>query len=329
MATHSQGAFGRMLFEAGGGTPTFNANSKRVEFLYEDISLRRRIIGKRRGIRGRLSRASERGREGLRQVRGRIAMYLTPNIVERLLVDDTDDTTNIQMLGMTQTSGDVHDLTEPFVLPSFAIMIDREQGVFVYQDCKLDWLSISARAPQQGERGEPELVLLTLGIIGTTESTADPWPGTAEALPTASLIDAPYTIFDSDTGVTLFGEVRPVEELRLTWRHFLEAKAVNSLEVHSLRPRDREIQIYAKIPWNSTTADIHTTALAGAVGTIKFTNSTVSTLFTFANLQQEIKSPNVRGKTQTFYEIFAEAGSLGDPATAANREIQITNDNTA
>lgn len=324
MATHSQGTFGKLIIEpsdtpaATGHTYVFDSSSIRIEFLYEDIALRRRIIGKRRGIRGTLSRNAARGREGMRMVRGRIVTYLTPDVVD-LLADD--------VWGMSESPSGTFSLNE--TVPYFGIMIDRETGIFQYDDCKVDYISIAARTPQPGDRGEPELVTLTMGIIcAAAEATAGSWPSSEPGfIPTAS--DAPYTIFDTDTGVTLFGEVRATEEIRLTWRNFLAAKAVNSLNVHSLRPTDRQIAFYAKIPWNSTTQDIHTTAVAGAAGSVVFTNSALSTQFNFANLMQEIRSPTIRGKNQIFYEIFAEAACSGDPSDPTNLELQVINDNTA
>jgi hypothetical protein len=61
--------------------------------------------------------------------------------------------------------------------------------------------------------------------------------------------------------------------------------------------------------------------VAGSSGTITLTNSTLSTLFTFANLQAPDNSPVIRGKTEI--DVIVDAVARMSSTT---RELRVTHD---
>jgi hypothetical protein len=141
------------------------------------------------------------------------------------------------------------------------------------------------------------------------------------------LKDAPYVFGDCDGAVTLSGSARAISEFAIGMNNHCYARYVNSLRPHSIMPRDREASFACRVPWISGNSALYAQAVAGAVASIQFTNSTVSTLFTFAKLHVPPKGVAVdRGKQEVQLELNGFATATG---TAANTlELQITNDST-
>lgn len=310
--THSQGVFSQVLFEPGASTHTFDSNSEIYEYLNHNIRPVGRIVGGN-GIRGTRSRFKVRHRQGVTFIYGTMNMYVSPLDLVTLLP---------KMIG-DSVSGTTFSLAED--TPYFGILCDNDEGVEQFNDCKVDKWVIRSRAPRFREDGEPEMLMLSLSIIGSSRASGS-WPGTPPTLSTASNA-APYVFSDCDAAVTLSGSARAIEEFVLWGDNFQEAKYVNSLSAHSIRPTDRLIGLTCRVPWNSTNSGLHAQAAAGAAASIAFTNGNLSTTFNFANLHVPTHGPAPeRGKQQIdlLLQGFGSATGTSDNA----RELQVVNDST-
>jgi hypothetical protein len=309
--THSQGAFGKFIIEPGASPHTFDASSLRFEILHENI----RKVGRHggdNGIRGTLSHASERIRALPGYFYGPVTMYVTPNSLDALLIN---------CLGFTEVT---NVFTVSDTLPYFGILIDREEEQWEYSDCMVASWYIRGRAGQHGEMGEPELLQLTMNIIACSEDNTTTWPSPEPTLGVTALSDGAYIFSDSDSGITLSGAARAIEEMIFHVNHFAFPKYANSLSAHSIRPRDRLVQSRFRLPYNSDNAGLYGQAVGGAAATLAFTNSTVSAQFDLAKFQVPDNSPTIsRGKNQISLVVDGVARMDG-----TTKELIITNDNT-
>lgn len=314
--SHSQGAFGKMLIEPGAGPHTFDASSLAIEFISETMSEHGRTGGLR-GIRGTLRREGSRIRNLTSFIYGTITMYLSPNDVDRLA--DV-------VWGMTEDPSNTFTMSDS--LPYFGMLIDTDYTVstnqtpFEFVDCMISEMRLMGKAPQFGEQGEPEMVLMQMGIIGSTVTENTSWPSPAPSLPTAA-IDAPYIFSDTESGITILGSVRNVQKflLSINWKTY--AKYVNSLTAHSHRPTDRDIRLAFQLPWNSNNQDLYDQAIPGATGSIVFTNGDYGSTFTFGQMHFPNNTPIIRGKQEV--PLTLEGFVTGDGSTA---DLVIVNDIT-
>lgn len=304
-----QGVFTQLLLEPGAAPHTFDSSSERYEFLWENVSKHGRIIGGN-GIRGTRSKASERTRKGAYYVFGTIAMNISPGEFVTLLP---------KILG-ADASGTTFALAEQ--TPYFGMLIDRGADVFEYTDCKVNRAILRGRAPQMNEEGEPELLELQLQIMGKTETTATSWPGSPPSLSTNGNV-SPFVL--SDGVLTMQSATWPFEEFVLVIDNHLEARFVNSLTAYTICPRDRTVMLRARVPWgeDNVYSTLYGQALAGATGSLAFTNGTVSTTFTFGTLQVPDNSPVVQGKRGISLELDMIARSV-----TTTKEVSVTNDST-
>lgn len=322
-ATHAQGAMGRIAFEdtaATGGPPAvhpFTSDSYSTEFLSESLQLKKRYGGTR-GQRGSLTQSKETLRELSRFVEGKISMYYTPNLFDWVCE---------KMLGWTKTGAAPPDIFTPSTTtqPYFGVAIDREEVIKQYTNCQLNWWSIQGAAPKDPD-GEPEMMILTLHIYASEESTLSSW-GTIPALAYAA-DDLPFALSDTasvspGTGnLTLASAERAVESLQLYGLSNIDRKFTNSLYAHSMRPRSYIFGLKAKLPWNSTNLALHETAIPGAAGgVVKFSNANVSTIFTYANLTNRDRTPSIVGKEQIGFELDMVAFD-----STTTKALVITND---
>lgn len=311
MTDISMGVFATMLFEPAASPHTFDSSSEAYEFLRENLQFHGKIVGGN-GIRGTRSKPSERTRFGTGYVYGSITMNISAGDFLTLLP---------KILGAA-ASGTTFALAED--VPYFGVLIQRDYGVFEYQDCKVDKCTIRGRPAEINEGGEPELLTMTLDLIGKEEVLTTSWPGTPPSISTASNI-TPYVICDVTTSQV--SATREISEFVLVIDNHLDARAVNSCRATSIRPKDRTVMLATRVPWNSTNAGLYNQALSGSVGatlTFAITSPAISTIFTFATLQTPRLSPNVDGKSPVFLELTSVARSV-----TTTKELVVTNDSTA
>jgi hypothetical protein len=127
--------------------------------------------------------------------------------------------------------------------------------------------------------------------------------------------------------LSLEGTARAFDRFALGIDNKVFASFNNSQVAESLCPTDREIYFACSSPYNSDEVDLYTKALdgtGGTSGTLTFTRSTKSTLFTMANLQMLPRSPDILGKQEIRLDQYYRVYKSG--STAA---LVITHDNTA
>lgn len=314
--THSQGAFGKMLIEPGAGPHTFDGSSLAIEFLAETMSEHGRLGGLL-GIRGTLRKENARLRRLTSFVYGTVTMYVSPNDIANLAAN---------VFGMNESPGGTFTMDD--TLPFFGMLIDPDSTVatsdspYEFEDCMINNWAIQGRAPQFGEDGEPEMMQLQLGIIGSVVNQATSWPGSPPSLGTAAA-DAPYTFNDAEGGITLAGSARNVQQWLMTVNHNVYAKYVNSLSAHSHRPTTRDINLAVELPLNSDNDDLYDQAATAATGSFVLTNGAFSSTFTFGRIRFPPQTPVIQGKREVPLRLQGFVTGTG-----STPDLVIVNDNT-
>ena len=294
MPLASQGAQSNLAMDA--ATPV-DGSSEPFEFKSFGIKKLATIIGDE-GIRGTRSHSKERTRDGIYTVGGPIVLEPSPIDLDKLLP---------RILGAAEST-DTFALAE--TLPSFSVGVDLVADAFEYTDCYVN------RAIFRGTPGG--LLELELDILGKTQIDLS-YPSLTLGVATN---DVPYTYQE---GVcTLNALARDIISFELTIDNFLEARFTNSLTSTSITPQDRLITLKTVTPYTSGEINLYTQSTAGTSGSLVFTNSGLSTTFTFANLQPPQDTPVVTGKTEITMELTHVARRSG-----ATLELVITSDSVA
>jgi len=308
-----------MLIEPGESAHTFDASSIYVEFLSETMSEHGRMGGLN-GIRGTLRKEAARLRRLTEFTYGTVTMYLSPNDIDRVLAET--------VWGMTESPSDTFTLDDS--LPYFGMLIDTDSTVdttlnpMEFTNCKISEWRIAGRAPQFGEGGEPEMIILQMSIMAEGMTPNVGWPGSPPSLPSGAM-DAPYIFSDTETGtgMTLSGSVRDIQKFLLSVNMNTYAKYVNSLTAHSHRATTRDITLAVQLPLNTDTDDLYDLASAGAAGSLLFTNGAYSSKFNFGRVHFPNNSPVIKGKQEVPLELRGFVTGTG-----ATADLAIVNDNT-
>lgn len=246
-------------------------------FVSETIA-KRGVIVTRDGIRGTREDVADDSRTGPYAVAGQLVLEPTP---EDLAIWFP------RILGKAAV-GTTYDLDE--TLPSFTLTIDRIAKVFTYAGCKV------ARATFSGSSGG--LLRLALDIVAQSEAVAN--AGTFPSL-TAG-ITQPY-IF-SDLVMTLQAAAKKPASFELTIDNgLITDRFLNGLTIVSLPEGPRTIGLSVVLPYATGTGttgntDLYGQALAGAAGSLVFTNAGYSTQFNFGTLQVPDNSPTASSKAE-------------------------------
>jgi Phage tail tube protein len=271
--------------------------SEAYEFLSESVRAEKTILDTS-GIRGTRSHPKERTRIGVYRVGGRIVMQPTPEELANLLP---------RILGAA-AAGQNYDLAEG--LPEFFCTVDRVTRVFTYAGCKV------VRATFQSSEGQP--LELALDIVGKTETVAA--AGSFPAI--APGLTAPYVMMDGV--LTLLGGSRQFSQFELVIENTpLANRFMNSVTVTDVPIIDRQVTLKTLHPFTAANADLYDQALAGAAGTLAFTNGGYATTFSFANLQSPAISPVVSGRGELMLEVRMTAKKSG-----ATNEVAVAHDAT-
>lgn len=300
MANASVGALSSLWVEPGASAHTFDSSSEAYEFLSESIQKVGTILDTN-GLRGTRSHHSAKTATGPYEVGGDITMNPDPAGLDLWLP---------RILGAAE-SNDTFAVAD--TLPAFGLLIDRVGSKFEYTDCLVNRATF--RASQGG------LLEMILNIMGRTEVV-----GTAgSSLPAvgAAANNAPYAM--TQGVLTLASGAREFEDFELVIDNAIERKFRNSVTATSLVPTDRIVTLKMNGPFTSgTLSALYAQALAGATGTLVFTNGQMSTTFTFATLQVPAKSPVISGRGEIIMPLEMTARMA-----STTREIVVTHDSTA
>jgi hypothetical protein len=299
MADGNPGASARLYVEPGSAPHTFDTSSESYEFLSESIGKRGSILDTN-GIRGTRSHHAAMTRGGPAEVGGSLRMNVTPIMLDLWLP---------RILGSAE-SNDSFTLAET-PAADFGLLVDRVEDTEEYTDCRVN------RAIFRGSAGG--LIELELEIFGKTAVAGTNAPVVALSV---AANNAPYTF--SDSTLTLASSSRQMMNFEVEINNFLDRRFTNSNAATSLRAQDRLVALRTTNPWNEDTDDLYGQANAGAAGTLVFTNTNLSTTFTFGTLQVPDSSPNVGGKNEIplLLEMIARM-------TGSTRELVVTSDSVA
>lgn len=305
MASDAQGAQARFCAEPGAAPHTFDTSSEPYDPLSEALRKQGRVVGGNT-IRGTRSRSVERTRYGAYSVGGQVILNISPADLDNWLP---------RMLGANE-SANSFALAE--TLPSFGVLVDRVTQTFEYKDCMVSrWL---IHGQQGAGDGDPDLLTLVLDILAKDEATGTSFP--TLTLPTATNV-YPYVMGDCST-LTLAGAARKMKEFWLAGNNFVQPRFVaGTLTAARLSPRDRLVNFRAIFPYDDDHDDLYGQALAGATGTLTFTNSATSksTSFVFGTLQCPDHSPTVPGKTEINLTIEGTALKVGSTTELATSNV--------
>lgn len=303
MPLASQGVQARFCTEPGSAPHTFDTASEPFEFLAENVAKNGPLFNPN-GIRGTRSPCFNRTRKGPYTVSGQVRMNVSPADLAIWLP---------RIMG-ANASGDTFALAE--TLPAFGCLFHRIAQTFEYTDCYVDKAVFRGHASTSNN--SPPLIEMTLDIVGTTEVLGTTFP--VVTLDCTSAAHQPY-IF-SDGVVTLGGSSRPMMNFLLLIDNHLDVRFTNSITATSITPLSRTVALRTKNPFTSSELALYDQAVAGASGSLVFTNGAVSTTFAFSKLQVPAQSPVVMGKQEIplyLDMISREAGT---------KELVVTNDST-
>lgn len=275
-----------------------DASSTSIDFVSESLVNVKEHI-QPTGIRGTRSRHAERTRDGLQRVGGTITLEPSPTELDFLLP---------LILGATEVATDTFNLAE--TLPTFLVGIQRTVKEFIYSDCKV------VRAVFSGSEGSP--LQLSLDVVGKTSVD--------QAIDTATFPapDSDDMYVFTDGVLTLLSGAREMSDFELTIENTHEEdRFTNSVTRTDIPIIDRNITLSATVPYDSTNEDLHDQAIAGAAGTLVFTNGSKSITFTMANIKFPSTDPSVADRGEI--ELVLTGTVLQSGAT---KELVVVNDVT-
>lgn len=281
-------------------TGSFDTSSEPYPFISESLKIEATHIADET-IRGTRSVSKEMMREGTETVTGTVLLNPSPADLDLLLP---------RILGAAE-SMDSFALAE--TLPTFGVMIDRVAQVFTYASCYVN------RATFRSQSGG--FLELELDVIGTSESV-----GAAGSFPALTLGVAANNAFytHEDAVVTLVSSARDTGSVEIVIDNHLLAKFNNSQTATDITPQSRTITLKTTHPYTAGETDLYGQALAGAAGSVVYTNGGMSTTFTFANLKVPDRSPVVGGKNEIPLELEMMAYKSG-----STENLIVTHDSVA
>lgn len=307
------GSLAKLLVEPGAGPHTFDINSEPYAFVYESMQTRRFTAGGRI-IWGTRSEPSARRVKTSYVPVGRLHLQPGPLALDNWLP---------RILGGTKVGNNI-DPAE--TLPSFGMLIHRDNGIFRYDDCVVGQAIFRGQSgPSEG--GEQEVIDMVLLIYAKTETGPDDgspptWPGSVTALQEGAQHD-PY-IFGQGV-LSLAGNSRPFDEFVLSIDNRIAPRMRNSLTPTCFLPLGRSVKLQTKNPFLTTThTDAFNSWSTGIAGSLVFTSGAYSLTCTFPHLRNTYESPTVPGKTEI--PLAMNFDCLSTQATGY--EIRFTNDST-
>lgn len=302
------GSIGKLITESTGSAPrTFSNTSLLHEFIYESIGTKRPIASSG-SITGSLAPTKSSVRSGSYLTQGAIAIQASPKELRRWLP---------RIFGGISGS----NVTLSNTLPTFDVLVYRENGIFHYTDCTVAQAVIRGKTSSGGEQVEfMDFIVQVVGKQELVDITS--WPGTDPTLGvTADFL--PYTFYESS--LSLDSSDVEYEKIDLIINNNLDVKFFNKRYPSCVRMTNREIKLNVQAAF---TCDNLAAALAAnetsIPGVFSLATTGMSTVFTFADLRNTFETPTIPGKTGYPQKFSLEAYS--DAADGIN--VAITQDDT-
>lgn len=286
------GALAKLLAQSGSSPATFADTSERYDFVNETLAPKHIWVGPERGA-GELGVTAGARRRKLTVYAGRITLPASPaNLaawMPRAMWGTTTPTSFA--LGTSHSS------------QNFDLLINRENGIFHYQNCVVKDLSITS------DTNKNEFAVLSLGLLALNESQGTPWPSPEPDLPTANDTLA-YLHYESS--MTLNAVPIPYQYIRLHIDNKIVPIASGSVTPQKFRSLGRDINLKATCAFTSLTQAEAESALqteADAVLTYTSTVNGHTTTINFQNAQNTGHThPNVSGNKEIPLPVSLQAG---------------------
>ncbi len=307
----SFGHQGKLVFALGEGTPSdWSVSSRSFDFRSSTLAKHgRRVFAD--GIRGTRSPHIDRLRDATYYVSGEVVIDVSPSDLEYLLP---------LIMG-----------TGPALLedvPYFACMMDTDADVFKFTDLKVNGAVLSGRAPRLNESSSPDLMTLSLQLVGKTFTSGQTYPAAAPEITTGSATQ-PYIL--ADATISIESANREVVSFAFLVRNGLATRFVNSLTATNICPgTTRFVGARLVHPWNADHDDLLDISInTGNTATFTFTNGGMSTAFTMVALDTANQpSPTIRHKGEIFLQRDYRAYAKGTVGVDYNKELTVVNDAT-
>ncbi len=302
------GSLGILLTEQTGSAPrTFDVDSKRHEIIYENVGSNR-TLEHTNAITGSLSKLISGVREKSYLSQGTIAVQPSPAQLSIWLP---------RIFGGA-LSGTNIPLTDD--LPTFDIMIYRENGLFQYTDCVVAQALLRGKTSNGGQTSE--FMELLINVIGKAELTSGlTWPNPEPPLATTADY-LPYMF--PETTFTVGATNISYESISMAVNNNLDVKFFNNRTAQCVRSTGRDVEIELQSPFTCVNlAQSLALNTAASTGSLLMAFSTMSTQFAFPALRNEFSTPTIAGK-----QMLPLKFNLKAYATAAAKEVVITHDAT-
>jgi hypothetical protein len=302
------GTLGIMLTESAGTAPrTFSNTSIRHEIIYENVGTTRKLEHTN-AITGSLSRLSSGVREKSYLSQGTIAVQPSPRQL----------TTWLPRIFGGPLSGTNVALADN--LPSFDILVYRENGIFQYTNCVVAQAMLRGKTSNGGD--STEFMELLINVIGNAELVdAVSWPNPEPALVT-TLDTLPYVF--PETEFDIGGNLVEYEAFSMMIDNNLDVRFFNNNFAQCVRSTGRNIEIELQAPFTCDNLDyallLNTTA---STGSFSMAAGNTSTDFAFPALRNTFVTPTIAGRQMIPLKFGLEAY-----ATSATKEVVITHDAT-
>lgn len=285
-----------------GANPTFSGSSVRHPYKSDTIRNRRQLL-KSPQIRGTRVTVAAQTQFGPHDIQGDLGFDVSPALLGFHLVQ--------AMGGGTSTAPTFADL-----LPEWSIMADRGKGghalgdTYKFLALKTNRLQISARAAG--------LVEGSVSVFGKTETGGQTFVGAALA---NTLAEEPFTASMMALEIDPSGNavIPKVLDWSLTIDNGLTQRFANSDTCDEILEGERVVTFTANVALDTNVLTyLYPVAKAGVASTLTLTNSTVSTLFTFAALQFNRETVTIQGN-EFILPLRCEArGTSGAEFTVTN-----------
>lgn len=275
------GSFSRLLVQDGAAPRTFSATSERYAFLSESIQSNRILQGRRR-IVGTRDLYSGSIRPHSYVIAGDLVLQPGPAELTKWLP---------RILGGTFNAG---SLTPGDTLSTFDMLLDRENGIWLYTNCQVARAVFTSSTALGSE--QEEMLELVMTIVAETETDGQSWPNPEPAVNN----DAEYAPYiHSEGALTINNVSRPCDSFNIMIDNDIFMRARGSLTPNCIRAGDRRIRLQTRNPFiTGTQTDALTLWSAGYAGKVKYTNGGMSTEFSFPNLRNTYNTPNVSSKNE-------------------------------
>ena len=285
-----------------GANPSFSGSSVRHPYKSDTVRKTQKLL-KSPQMRGTRATAQAQTQYGVNDVQGDLTFDASPALLGFHLVQ--------AMGGGTAASPVMADL-----LPEWALLSDRGTGghalgaCYKYLGLKTNRLRLSARAAG--------LVEGTVSVFGKTETGGQTFSGAALA---NTLAEEPFTASMMALEIDPGGVAQPARVLDWTFTidNGLQQRYCNSDTVNEILEGERSVTFEANVALDTNVlTDLYGVAKAGLAATLTLTNSTVSSLLTFAALQFNPETITAQGNEFILPLRCEVRGTSGAEMTATN-----------